>query len=86
MLTIVLQTPVTMALHVLTEKAGICATVRLDSPDQFVKSTSMSVTRHRAAMVQHAEIKSTALNASVPRENSEHVARVRLAVTCGHSY
>ena len=70
-----------MALHVLTEMAGTCATVRLDSPDQFVKSTSMSVTRHRAAMVQHAEIKSTASNASVPPENWEHVAKVRLVLT-----
>lgn len=82
MLTIVLQTPVIMALHVSTEKAGTCVTVRLASPDQFVKSTSMSVTRHRAAMVQHVEIKSTVSNASVPQENLEHVAKVRLVITC----
>ena len=85
MLMIALQTPATMALHVLTEKAGTCVTVRLVSPDQFVKSTSTSVTRHRAATVQHVEIKSTVSNASVPPENSEHVAKVRLVVTCDHS-
>ena len=85
MLTIVLQTPATMVLHVLTETAGIRALVRLDSPDQFVKSTSMSVSRHRAGMVAHAEIKSTTSNASVPRENPEHFAKVRLGETCGHN-
>jgi len=86
MLTIVLQTPATMALPVLTETAGTCVTVRLVSLDQFVKSTSMSVTRHRAAMEQHVEIKSTVLSAFVPPENSEHVAKVRLVITCDHSY
>lgn len=85
MLTIVLQTPATMALPVLTETAGTCVTVRLVSLDQFVKSTSTSVTRHRAAMEQHVEIKSTVLNASVPPENSEHVAKVRMVITCDHS-
>lgn len=81
MSTTVLQTPATMVLHVLTEKVGIRANVRLDLPDQFVKSTSMNVTRHHAAMVPHAEIKSTVLNASAPRENLEHVAKVRLGKT-----
>ena len=85
MSTTVLQTPATMVLHVLTEKVGIRANVRLDLPDQFVKSTSMNVTRHHAAMVPHAEIKSTVLNASAPRENLEHVAKVRLGKTSGHS-
>ena len=81
MLTTVLQTPATMVLHVLTEKVGIRANVLLDLLDQFVKSTSMSVTRHHAAMMPHAEIKSTVSNASVPRENPEHVAKVRLGET-----
>lgn len=76
MSTTVLPTPATMVLHVLTEKVGIRANVRLDLPDQFVKSTSMNVTRHHAAMVPHAEIKSTVLNASAPRENLEHVAKM----------
>lgn len=78
MLTIVHLIPVTMAVHVLTGMAGRCVPVRLASPDQFAKSTSTSVTRPRAVMGQHVEIKSTALNASVLQESLDNVVKVRL--------
>lgn len=75
------QIHVTMAVPVLTEMAGCCVPVRLASLDQFVKSTSTSVIRPRAAMVQHVETKSTALNASALQESLDHVAKVRLLKT-----
>ena len=82
MLMIVRRIHVIMAVHALTVMAGFCVPARLASRDQFVKSTSTSATHHLAVMVQHVEIKSTALNASVLQESLDRVVKVGFVITC----